>query len=141
MAACRGEWGVYIQADEVLHETGAAALREKIRDWNGEARVEGLLVDYHHFYGDFDTIATDRHWYRREVRAIRLDRGIRSYRDAQGFRVGREERRLRARGTGGRMLHYGGAGPPQAGRRSRVGSQEVRLEQAYRGTARAAAQH
>src|SRR5205807_2180649 len=85
MAACRGEWGVYIQADEVLHETGAAALREKIRDWNGEARVEGLLVDYHHFYGDFDTIATDRHWYRREVRAIRLDRGIRSYRDAQGF--------------------------------------------------------
>src|SRR5436189_6424042 len=30
-AACRGEGGVHFQADEVLHETGAAALREKIR--------------------------------------------------------------------------------------------------------------
>ena len=78
MAACRGAWGVYIQADEVLHETGAAALRERLREWDGDARVEGLLVDYHHFYGDFDTIATDRHWYRREVRAIRLSQGIRS---------------------------------------------------------------
>lgn len=27
MAACRGGWGVYIQADEVLHESGAARLR------------------------------------------------------------------------------------------------------------------
>src|SRR5438132_3681312 len=43
MAACRGEWGVYIQADEVLHDTGPAALREKIRACNGECRVEGLL--------------------------------------------------------------------------------------------------
>src|SRR2546427_9545074 len=38
MAACRGAWGVYVQADEVLHEVGAAALREKIREWDGEAR-------------------------------------------------------------------------------------------------------
>src|SRR2546427_351262 len=30
MAACRGAWGVYIQADEVLHETGAAAGRAHI---------------------------------------------------------------------------------------------------------------
>src|SRR5438034_1029199 len=123
-----------------LHETGALALREKIRDWNGEARVEGLLVDYHHFYGDFDTIATDRHWYRREVRAIRLKRGIRSYRDAQGFRVGREERRLRARVTGARMFHYGWARPPQSMRRKLVASQEVFLEQADRIAARAAEQ-
>src|SRR2546430_10386458 len=105
MAACRGAWGVYIQADEVLHEAGAATLRERLREWDGDARVEGLLVDYHHFFGDFDTIATDRHWYRREVRAVRLGRDIRSYQDAQGFRVGREERRVRARATGARGFH------------------------------------
>src|SRR5439155_72537 len=28
MRACRGAWGLYIQADEVLHETGAAILRD-----------------------------------------------------------------------------------------------------------------
>jgi len=138
MAACRGAWGVYIQADEVLHEAGAAALRERVREWDGDARVEGLLVDYHHFYGDFDTVATDRHWYRREVRAVRLGQGVRSYQDAQGFRVGREERRVRARATGARMFHYGWARPPQSMRQKLVASQEVFLEQGERIAARAA---
>jgi hypothetical protein len=140
MAACGGAWGVYIQADEVLHETGARALRERIREWDGDARVEGLLVDYHHFYGDFDTLATDRHWYRREVRAVRLGLGVRSYQDAQGFRVGREERRLGARLTGARMFHYGWARPPQSLRQKLVASQEVFLEQVDRIAARAADQ-
>lgn len=116
MRACRGRWGVYIQADEVLHETGAAILREKVREWDGDARVEGLLVDYVHFYGDFDTVATNRHWYRREVRCVRLGPDIRSYQDAQGFRVGPPPRlrRIRARVTGAQMFHYGWARPPAA---------------------------
>ena len=144
MAACRGDWGVYIQADEVLHETGAARLRDAIREGDDDERVEGLLVDYLHFYGDFDTLATDRHWYRREVRAVRLGRGgrggredIHSYQDAQGFRVGREERRLRARATGARMFHYGWARPPQSLREKLVTSQAIFLEQADRLEARA----
>jgi hypothetical protein len=140
MAACRGAWGVYIQADEVLHEAGAATLREKLREWEHDPRVEGLLVDYLHFYGDFATIATDRHWYRREVRVVRLGRDIRSYQDAQGFRVGAEERRVRARATGARMFHYGWARPPQSMRQKLVASQEVFLEQVDRIAARAVQQ-
>jgi glycosyltransferase involved in cell wall biosynthesis len=114
MAACRGRWGLYIQADEVLHETGAALLAEKAREWDGDARVEGLLVEYLHFYGDFDTLATNRHWYRREVRVVRLGRDIRSYQDAQGFRVGPQLRRVRARGTGAVMFHYGWSREPRS---------------------------
>src|SRR5216117_3848643 len=97
MRACRGVWGLYIQADEVLHETGAAILQERVQACGTDPRVEGLLVDYRHFYGDFDTVATNRHWYRSEVRCVRLDRDIRSYQDAQGFRVGSALRRVRAR--------------------------------------------
>jgi len=138
MAACRGAWGVYIQADEVLHETGAAALSERIREWDGDARVEGLLVDYLHFFGDFDTVATDRHWYRREVRAVRLGRDIRSYQDAQGFRVGPALRRVRARPTGAGMFHYGWARPLQSMRRKLVAAQDVFPEVAERLAARAA---
>src|SRR5216117_1004934 len=93
MRACRGVWGLYIQADEVLHETGAAILQERVQACGTDPRVEGLLVDYRHFYGDFDTVATNRHWYRREVRCVRLDRDNRSYQDAQGFRVGSAPRR------------------------------------------------
>jgi hypothetical protein len=125
MAACRGRWGVCIQADEVLHEDGVARLAAAMRAAEGDARVEGLLVDYVHFYGDVDTVATNRHWYRREVRVVRLDRDVRSWGDAQGFRVGSAGRRVGARATGARMFHYGWARPPASARRKQRAMQEI----------------
>ncbi|OLE60854.1 MAG: hypothetical protein AUG74_15690 [Bacteroidetes bacterium 13_1_20CM_4_60_6] len=138
MAACRGSWGVYIQADEVLHEAGAAILRDQVRAVDGDPRVEGLLVEYRHFYGDFGTLATNRHWYRREVRVVRLGRDIRSYQDAQGFRVGDELRRVRARVTGALMFHYGWARAQQSVGTKLAASKQIflhareRLEQGER---------
>lgn len=114
MDACRGAWGIYVQADEVLHETGARILKEKVAEWDGDEHVEGLLVQYLHFYGGFDRIATSRRWYRREVRCIRLGRDIRPYQGAQGFRVGPEYRKIRARPTAAAMFHYGWARPARA---------------------------
>ena len=121
MRACTNLWGVYIQADEVLHERGAAELAEAIQRHDGDSRVEGLLVRYLHFYGGFDTIATHRRWYRREVRAVRLDPAldIRPYQGAQGFRVGSEHRKIQARLTGAEMFHYGWARPARALREKR----------------------
>jgi len=109
MDACRGSWGIYIQADEVLHERGAHVLKEKIAEWDRDERVEGLLVKYLHFYGGFDRIATSRRWYRREARCIRLGRDIRPYQGAQGFRVGSNYRKVRARPTDAEVFHYGWA--------------------------------
>ncbi|HEU4954484.1 MAG TPA: hypothetical protein VFT28_07930, partial [Gemmatimonadales bacterium] len=51
MRACTHPWGIYIQADEVLHESGAAELAAAVRAHNADPRVEGLLVRYLHFYG------------------------------------------------------------------------------------------
>lgn len=114
MEACRGTWGIYIQADEVLHERGARILKEKVAEWDGDARVEGLLVKYLHFYGGFDQMATSRRWYRREVRCIRLGKDIRPYQGAQGFRVGPAYRKIQARVTDAEMFHYGWARPARA---------------------------
>ena len=114
MDACRGSWGIYIQADEVLHERGAHILKEKVAEWDRDGRVEGLLVKYLHFYGGFDQIATSRRWYRREVRCIRLGKDIRPYQGAQGFRVGPEYRKIHARVTDAEMFHYGWARPAKA---------------------------
>jgi hypothetical protein len=121
MRECRSPWGIYIQADEVLHERGAEELAAAIQRHDGDPRVEGLLVRYLHFYGGFDTIATHRRWYRREVRAVRLDPSldIRPYEGAQGFRVGPEHRKIRARLTTAEMFHYGWARPAQALREKR----------------------
>ncbi len=119
MAACRSPWGIYIQADEVLEDGGAERVRRQIHQLHPRRRIEGLVVDYHHFYGSFDVVGTSRRWYRREVRAVRLDRDIRSYRDAQGFRVGPEARRVRCRRSGVTMLHYSSARPAWALRAKR----------------------
>jgi len=116
MAACRHPWGIYIQADEVFAEGGAALVRAAIERHDAAADVEGILVDYLHFYGGFDSIARNRTWYRREVRAVRLDPsiGLHSFRDAQGFRVGPDDRRIRAATSGAVMHHYGWARPTWA---------------------------
>ena len=125
MRACRHSWGIYIQADEVLHEAGAEALAKAVQQHDADRRVEGLLVKYLHFYGDLDTIALNRRWYRREVRAVRLDPSldIRPYQGAQGFRVGPNHRKIRARLTPAEMFHYGWARPAQALRSKRETNQ------------------
>src|SRR3989475_12169103 len=138
MDACRGTWGVYIQADEVLHDGGVPELRQRIAEYDDDPRVEGLLVRYRHFWGNFDTLATTRRYYRREVRCVRLGRDVRSFQDAQGFRVGPEERRVRARATAARMFHYGWARPPAALRRKLAASRDIFTEVPDRTAAREA---
>jgi hypothetical protein len=109
MRACRAPWGLYIQADEVLHEQSLPLLDQAVAAADREPRVEGLVVRYHHIFGDPATEAINRRWYRREVRVVRLgaEYDVRPYRDAQGFRVGPAMRRVRARLTGAEMFHYG----------------------------------
>jgi hypothetical protein len=55
------------------------------------------------------------------VRAVRLapELDIRPFEGAQGFRVGPELRKIRARLTGAEMFHYGWARPAQALREKR----------------------
>ena len=116
MSACRYPWGIYIQADEVFATAGAERLRSVIERTDADPEIAGLLVDYVHFYGGFETVATNRKWYRREVRAVRLDPryGVHSYHDAQGFRAGTAHQRIRAVQSGAVMHHYGWARPAWA---------------------------
>jgi hypothetical protein len=116
----RGDWAIYIQADEVLHEAGVAPLRAALDLATEDSTVEGLLVDFVHFYGTPDWIGRSRAWYRREVRAVRLGRQVQSVGDAQGFRVGADRRKVRARHSGATYYHYGWARPLAALRQKQV---------------------
>jgi hypothetical protein len=91
-------------------------MRAAIERADPDPRIEGITVDYRHFYGGFDTLAANRKWYRREIRAVRTGReyGIRSYGDAQGFRAGDASRRVRCIASDAVMHHYGWARPVQA---------------------------
>ncbi len=114
LEACTGDWAIYIQADEVLHDAGVAPFRQALRAAHDDASVEGLLVDFVHFYGGPDHVAGNRSWYRREVRALRLGRGLRSHADAQGFRQADGRGKPRVRRSGATYHHYGWARPLDA---------------------------
>lgn len=109
--ACTGDWAFYVQADEVVHEDDLPVLVESMRNALDDRRVEGLLFDYLHFYGDYDHCQISHGWYRREVRVVRAGIGVQSWRSAQGFR--RNAEKLHVSASGGRIFHYGWVRPPQ----------------------------
>lgn len=99
------DWLFYLQADEVVHEQDHEAIRGHMKRFLPDKRVEGFLFRYHHFYGSYRLLADGRKWYVREVRIIRNDPAIRSYRDAQGFR--KEGRKLNVKPVPAWIYHYG----------------------------------
>ncbi|MBK5271583.1 MAG: glycosyltransferase family 2 protein, partial [Bacteroidia bacterium] len=84
--ATDSDWLFYIQADEVLHEQYYSTIVNAMERYRNNEGVEGLLFHYHHFYGSYKYIGDGRRWYSKEIRIIRNNKNIRSYRDAQGFR-------------------------------------------------------
>lgn len=106
------DWCVYIQGDEVLHEEGIPVLRAAMERWKTDARVDGLLLKYRHFFGSYEYIGAEGHWYRNEIRVVRRRDDIYSYRDAQGFRKGHNEK-LRVKAVDAYVHHYGWVQDPR----------------------------
>jgi len=113
--ACTGDWAFYLQADEVVHEKYLPGLVERMRECLDDRRVQGLLLDYVHFYGDYDHYETSHSWYRREVRIVRTGIGVRSWHSAQGFRIGTQK--LHVKLANAEVYHYGFVRPPLQMRR------------------------
>jgi hypothetical protein len=84
--ACTGDWLFYIQSDEVVHEQYLPIIKEACQHYLHDSRVEGFLFKYRHFWGDYDHYIVSHAWYPREIRIIRNDKDIHSWRDAQSFR-------------------------------------------------------
>jgi hypothetical protein len=99
------DWCFYIQGDEVLHEKYLAEVKKSMLENLYRKEVDGLLFDFKHFYGTYDYVGDCRHWYRKEIRVIRNDKNIRSYRDAQGFR--KNGVKLKVAEVKAEIYHYG----------------------------------
>ncbi|WP_225859912.1 MULTISPECIES: glycosyltransferase family 2 protein [Chitinophaga] len=99
------DWAFYIQADEVVHEDGYEAIRNAMIKYKDDTSVEGLLFNYVHFYGSYDYVGDSRTWYQHEIRIVRNDKRIRSYRDAQGFR--KDNEKLHVKSVAAAIYHYG----------------------------------
>jgi len=106
------DWAFYIQGDEVIHEKYLETIHSSMEKWKDNENVDGLLFNYLHFYGSYDYIGISPNWYRNEIRIIRNDKSIYSFRDAQGFRKG-ENRKLNVKPVDARIYHYGWVKEPE----------------------------
>jgi hypothetical protein len=77
-----------------------------MKKWEDDKKVDGLLFKYLHFYGSYDYIGISPKWYNHEIRIIRNNKSIYSFRDAQGFRKGDNEK-LNVKPVDAYVYHYG----------------------------------
>ncbi len=106
------DWAFYIQGDEVVHEKYLPIIAQAMKEWKDDDGVEGLLFDYVHFYGSYDYVGLSPKWYANEIRVIKNNPEIYSYRDAQGFRKG-DNQKLWVKKIDAAIYHYGWVKPPQ----------------------------
>ena len=107
------DWCFYIQSDECVHEEDLPKLKQAMLNYKDDAAVDGLLFEYKHFYGHYSYIGIGRRWYKHEIRIIKNNKNIRSYKDAQGFRTS-DDKKLGVKSTGAFIYHYGWVKSPQA---------------------------
>lgn len=118
MAACTGDWCFHLQCDEVIHEDDLPLIKKCCQDWLSNPEVEGMLLDFRHFWGDYRHRIINHHWFTREIRIIRNGLGIESYKDSQSFR--RHGEKLKVVSIPATVFHYGWVRPPSVMQAKRV---------------------
>ena len=107
------DWCFYIQSDECVHEEDLPKIKAAMQSHKDDKNIDGLLFEYRHFYGHYKYIGIGRRWYKHEIRIIKNNKNIRSYKDAQGFRT-TDDKKLRVKKTGAFIYHYGWVKSPKA---------------------------
>ena len=117
-----GNWAFHIQADEVIHEKDLPTILHAIQDNDANRQVDGFILPFLHFWGDYQHIRNSRRIHKHEVRIFRNEPGVFSYRDSQGFRKYLSEMgyanqtdpgsKLVVKKIDAPIFHYNGIRPP-----------------------------
>ncbi len=120
---CSGDWLIYLQADEVLHERDHQEIKRACQTHLTDLNIEGFLFRYNHFWGDYDHVVRSHGWYNEEIRIIRNRSEIHSWQSAQSFRhisnfdgksyrAKEGTRKLKVKKLNASIFHYGWVRPP-----------------------------
>lgn len=117
LSECKGDWALYLQADEVLHEAEYNMILRTMRDHLHDPKVLGFTFQYLHFYGDYWSV--NPWFYHRAVRIVRNNGQVESCGDAVGFWLKSDHGSLqsvhkdRIRPSGATIYHYGWVKQPR----------------------------
>ncbi|MBN9292956.1 MAG: glycosyltransferase family 2 protein [Flavobacteriia bacterium] len=106
------DWAFYIQGDEVVHEEDLPVIRAAMEKNLNRKEIDGLLFKYRHFFGSYDYVGSSLRWYLNEIRVVRNNKSIYSFRDAQGFRKG-NDKMLNVVAIPAYINHYGWVKDPR----------------------------
>ncbi len=115
--ASDSDWCIYVQADEVFHENDLPVIKKAMEKHLENKKVEGLVFEHLNFYGTYNYIASARNWQKREVRVIRNDKSIVSWKDAMSFRKNGEK--LKCAYVPATIYHYGWVKNPEIQQKKR----------------------
>jgi glycosyltransferase involved in cell wall biosynthesis len=115
---CTGPWCLYLQADEVIHENDFERIKGAVRKYDDRSDIDGLLFHYNHFWGNYDRVHRGHNWYDLDIRIVRNNRGIRSWKSAQSFRL--NGKKLRVADCGAWIYHYGWVRHPEVMRKKQI---------------------
>lgn len=104
----KNAWGIYLQADEVIHEDDLELLRNDI-EYAEKNGFDAISFRYLHFWMSHTKLAITKTWYPHEIRAIKLDSPIVSWGDGQSF-----QNFKKIFYTEARIFHYGHIRDPKA---------------------------
>lgn len=107
------DWAFYIQGDEVIHEQYLDTIKAAMSKHKNDSDVDGLLFKYQHFYGSYDYIGVSSNWYKHEIRVVKNNKSIYSFKDAQGFRK-ENDLKLNVVAIDAYVNHYGWVKEPEA---------------------------
>ena len=106
---CTGDWAFYIEGDEVYHEDDLDQISKSMKMHLDDSRVEALVFDFNHFYGNANSVLNSPGWYRSEARIIK--NSVRSYAPDGLFWLvldsNKKGRYPKAKHTGVTCYHYG----------------------------------
>jgi hypothetical protein len=108
---CSGDWCIYLQADEVIHEKDLKLIHESCAKNLSNNDIDGFLFNYYHFYGDYEHFLPFHGWYKNDIRIVRNGIGAFSYKDAQSFRK-KDNNKLNVLTINAHIYHYGWVRPP-----------------------------
>lgn len=128
---CKGDWLFYLQSDEVIHEKYLPIIKNSCNGLLNNKAVEGLLFNYRHFWGDYSHYIVSHAWYHKEIRVIRNNPEIHSWRDAQSFRripgfdginyfQKENTYKLKVAAINAWVYHYGWVRPPELMQKKRI---------------------
>jgi len=106
---CTGDWAFYIEGDEVYHENDLEQIKSSMKLYLNDPNVEAIALNFHHFYGNANSVLNSPGWYRSEARIIK--NSIRSYAPDGLFWLildsNKKGRYPKAKNIGVSCYHYG----------------------------------